>query len=192
VENFYTPGSVPSPFWLYVSCMSHGSCGGTTPGNLTGHPDFMLDETATNEIAFPLTLKQAGASGGLYYDTMYAYTTGGNNPWTTQYYFGGNGDGNLMYPGKVGLYGLTVDTAVASVRMKMLRAGSYLVDYATLTGTPIPASLVSSVTGWSKNAADYQAFKTQMGGVVLGKAPGASRSARHSVGLQKQKSPAHL
>lgn len=169
---------------MYVSCTSHGACGGTTPGTLTGQPDLMLDETATNELAYPLTLKQAGASAGLYYETMYAYdapyaSTTSTNPWANQYFFAGNGDGNLLYPGiqttqavpsplptfwpSTGqAIGLAANQPVSSVRLKLLRASSYLVDYVTLTGTAIPSSLIASPNSWSKNAADYQTFKNQM------------------------------
>jgi hypothetical protein len=184
VENQFAPG-VPSPFFLYVSCMSHGACSGPT-GNLTGQPDLMLDESATNELAFPLTVKVSGGTSALYYQSQYAYSTSASDPWLSQYYFDGNGDGNLFYPGiptsqaqpsptpVLGpnpgqSIGQSTNMAVASVRLKMLRAGSYLVDYSVLSGTPIPSTLVSSATSWSKNAADYAAFKMQAAGLSIKK-----------------------
>lgn len=183
VENQFAAG-VPKPFFLYVSCMSHGACSGTTPGALTGQPDLMLDETGTNEIAFPLTVKVSGGSAALYYNSMQAYAMASPNPWVNQYQFAANGDGNLFYPGIAGANGLTANQPVASVRLKLLRLGSYLADYSALSGVAIPSSLVGSTTSWSKSAADYQAFKNLAAGIT----PKVKRSAWkdvHGIRLRK-------
>jgi uncharacterized protein (TIGR03382 family) len=52
--------------------------------------------------------------------------------WTTQYYFGNNGDGSIWYPGKPSLIGGTHDIPVESFRMKMLREGMQDYEYLNL------------------------------------------------------------
>jgi hypothetical protein len=161
----FNPSGYRAGYWLYTSCEAHGSCSNATVGQLTGNNDLMVDDPAAHAIAYPLVVKASGGSAALYYDTMYAYISG-NSPWTNQYYFGGNGDGNLFYPGTPGQFGLTVDTPIPSLRLKLLRQGSYITDYVVLTANSSTdlSAYVTSVTSWSKNADDYRALKFKLVG----------------------------
>jgi MYXO-CTERM domain-containing protein len=67
------------------------------------------------------------AAGELYYDTTYAYTKG--DAWTSQYYFGGNGDGTLFYPGTPAKIGGTSHIPLASLRVKLIREGMEDYEY---------------------------------------------------------------
>ncbi len=153
-----TPG-----YWLYGSCMSHGSCGNGTPRNLTGTPDLMLDEPDVFGRAFPLVAYSLGAGAALYYDATYSL----GSAWTNQYYFGGNGDGNLLYPGVSGQRGFTSNQPVSSIRMKAIRQGQYDIEYvkmAKAAGLSTNLStLVPNQFNWSRKNSDYQAMHDSIG-----------------------------
>jgi hypothetical protein len=117
-----------SQIWMYQSCMSHG-CGPTGAVGATGsgYPSIMIDHSATRNRAMHWASFHYGVSGDLYWETLYAYGQG--NAWTNQYYFTGNGDGTLFYPGTPDRVGGTTHTPVASQRLKMLRAGVQDYEY---------------------------------------------------------------
>jgi hypothetical protein len=60
-----------------------------------------------------------GISNELYYET----TLHLDSAWNDQFDFGGNGDGNLWYPGRPDLIGGTHHVPVESMRMKYIREG---------------------------------------------------------------------
>jgi hypothetical protein len=151
-----TPG-----YWLYGSCESHGNCGNGNPGTLTGSPDLMLDEPDVNDRAFPLVAYALGGGAVLYYDANYSLSTA----WTNQYFFGGNGDGNLMYPGVSGTMGFTSNQPVESIRLKGIRQGEYDVEYLALakaSGLTVTSPVTNQFT-WSKKNADYDAMRLSLG-----------------------------
>jgi hypothetical protein len=153
-----TPG-----YWLYGSCMSHGNCSNGSPGTLTGTPDLMLDEPDVNPRAFPLVAYGLGGGAALYYDSTYSIKTA----WTNQYFFGGNGDGNLFYPGVSGQMGFTSNQPVASIRLKALRQGQYDVEYLKLAAAAGVSTnfktLVPDQFKWSRTNSDYEAMRNQIG-----------------------------
>jgi hypothetical protein len=173
-EYFMQPGhwtdySEAPGYWIYGACMSHGSCSNGTTGAPTGAPDLMLDQNDVHGRLFPLTAYALGAQAALYYAANYDY--GVTNPWTNQYEFGGNGDGNLIYPGALdpasgvsqGGYTFTTDTAVASIRMKAIRQGQFDIEYLNLAkqkglSTNL-STLVPNQFTWSRNNADYEAMR---------------------------------
>jgi glycosyl hydrolase family 123 len=112
--------------WLYQSCETHGC---STPGSV-GYAGYMIDAPAANNRALEWQAWRQKVSGELYYDTTYAFTRG--DAWTTQYYFGGNGDGNLFYPGTPAKIGGTSHVPIASLRMKLIRDGQEDYEYLKL------------------------------------------------------------
>ncbi|MCP5051302.1 MAG: DUF4091 domain-containing protein, partial [bacterium] len=95
----------------------------------TGWPSYAIDIPAlSNRIMEWLSFKY-DISGELYYSTTYAYfgVSGNDDPWNNQYYFWGNGDGTLFYPGRPDKIGGTHHIPVESIRLKMIREG--LEDY---------------------------------------------------------------
>lgn len=105
-------------YWLYGSCMSH-KC---TMSDWTGTPDLMLDEPLSWARAYPLVISTLGAKAALYYNEVESYGAG-RDPWTQPFAFGGNGDGQMVYPGIPGQRGFTAHTALGSLRLKALREG---------------------------------------------------------------------
>jgi hypothetical protein len=91
---------------------------------------MFIDEPAiTNRIMQWMDFKYQ-VSAELYYETTYAMEQG--DAWTTQYYFGNNGDGSIWYPGKPSVIGGTHDIPVESFRMKILREGMQDYEYLNL------------------------------------------------------------
>jgi hypothetical protein len=111
--------------WWYQSCMSYG-CG--PGGTMTGWPTMAIDADATRNRAMEWLSYIYDVSGELYYETTYAYF--GGDAWTNQFYFGGNGDGTLFYPGTVAKIGGATEIPVESLRLKMIRDG--MEDYELL------------------------------------------------------------
>ena len=121
--------------WLYQSCMSHG-CGGTVDiGNptadqlyFTGWPTYAIDASSVRARAMEWFSFQYDATGELYYETTQGYYDH-DDPWSDEWQFTGNGDGDLFYPGTVAKIGGKTDIPVASLRMKMLREGMEDYEY---------------------------------------------------------------
>ncbi len=112
--------------WMYQSCDSDG-CNGIGDATQSGWPSHMIDAPATQNRAMEWQAWRQNVSGELYYDTTYAFTRG--DAWTSQYYFGGNGDGTLFYPGTPAKIGGTSHIPIASLRMKMIREGMEDYEY---------------------------------------------------------------
>jgi hypothetical protein len=108
--------------WWYQSCMSQG-CAGSPPDDRceSDYPSYMIDHPAImNRIMSWMTFFY-DIHGELYFSAIYAYEE--DDPWTDQYYFGGNGDGTLFYPGAPEIIGGTTHIPIASIRLKMIREG---------------------------------------------------------------------
>ncbi len=111
--------------WMYQSCMSHGCAFGGNPAQ-SGWPSYMIDASGVRNRAMQWADFEEGVQGELYYETLNAYQ---GDPWQNQYYFGGNGDGTLFYPGDPSKIGGQDEVPVASLRMKLLRAGMEDYEY---------------------------------------------------------------
>ncbi len=120
------PEPPPNELWMYQSCMSHG-CSDRWPD--TGWPSYMIDATAVRNRAMQWLLFRYAATGELYWETAYAFM---GDAWTSQYYFSGNGDGTLFYPGTPAEIGGTSHIPVASIRLKMIREGMEDYEYLKL------------------------------------------------------------
>src|SRR5579884_2507793 len=121
-DAIITPGK---ELWWYQACDSHG-CGGSE----TGFPTTMADlPSMYSRIYQWLTYQYSvgyaapGPLTELYYETVYAYQFSTNDPWKNIYYFTGNGDGTLFYPGRPDKIGGTTHIPIPSIRLKMLREG---------------------------------------------------------------------
>ncbi|MCU1282174.1 MAG: hypothetical protein JWM53_5720 [bacterium] len=112
--------------WMYQSCDSDG-CNGVGPAELSGWPSHMIDAPATQNRAMEWQAWRQKVDGELYYDTTYAFTRG--DAWSSQYYFGGNGDGTLFYPGTPTKIGGSTHVPLASLRIKMIREGMEDYEY---------------------------------------------------------------
>jgi hypothetical protein len=113
--------------WMYQSCEPSSSCSPGTVGGDTGWPTMFIDEPALTNRMMQWMDFEYQVSAELYYETTYAMEQG--DAWTTQYYFGNNGDGSIWYPGKPSVIGGTHDIPVESFRMKMLREGMQDYEY---------------------------------------------------------------
>jgi hypothetical protein len=107
----------------------------------SGWPSLMIDAPSIMNRIFPTLGYHYNASGELYWQTNFADTCTrenvvGNCPvselppgqwamdaWKDQLIMGGNGDGNLLYPGTAERIGGSEFIPIASIRLKQLRDG---------------------------------------------------------------------
>ncbi len=113
--------------WTYQSCMSHGC--NTTSDYFGGWASYAVDASAVRNRAMEWLSFLHRATGELYFETTMAFA---GDPWSDQWRFGGNGDGTLFYPGNAWRIGGSTDIPVASLRMKMIRAGMQDYEYLKL------------------------------------------------------------
>lgn len=160
--------------WWYISCEGHG-CGSTGRYPATMQwPSFVVDAPGpAARVLGLLTAMTPGISGLLYWDTAYAHhhdagERGGDlSPWDSLYYFGGNGEGSLFYPGTPERIGGTLHIPIESLRMKFLRDS--LVDAALVRlleqrgehqfVRQQAALVLRAAHDWSDNAADWVALR---------------------------------
>ncbi len=125
--------------WWYHSCLSHGCAEtGRSPGN-DNWPSMMVDASAVaNRVFGFLTAVTYEMGGMLYWDVGFALAQASEMPspgvdaWLSLYYFGGNGDGTLFYPGRPAQVGGTRHIPIESLRLKFVRDSLYDADYARL------------------------------------------------------------
>ncbi len=134
-------------FWIYGACPSHESCSNFHEGANSGTPDLMLDQSSIHARAFPIVAAALGGKAMLYYTANEGY--GKRDVWTDQFDFGGNGDGQLVYPGIKGERGFGDDEAVGSIRLKLLRQGMFDVERMLKAGTL--SQIVQSAKSWSQD-----------------------------------------
>jgi len=122
-------GSSRRQVWDYQSCDSWGC----SFGGGHGWPTNAIDANPERNRAEPWLSYQLGTRGELYWADLFAYYEyDQSNPWDSQWstdWSGGNGDGNLFYPGTTARIGGTHDTPVPSIRLKMLREGMEDYEY---------------------------------------------------------------
>lgn len=119
--------------WLYTSCRSF-SCDASEGSVYDGWPGYAIDAPASQARAMGWLTFLYGASGELYYNTTQSLRTAT----TSQYAYGGNGDGNLFYAGtpaggsgKIEVGGLK-PIPVESIRLKRIRDGREDFEYLRL------------------------------------------------------------
>jgi Glycoside hydrolase 123, catalytic domain len=153
--------------WWYQSCMSDG-CAIVGGPETVGWPSYMIDAPATLHRAMEWQSWQRRMQGELYYDTTYAFPRG--DAWANQYYFGGNGDGTLFYPGTPAKIGGATDVPIASLRLKMIREGMEDYEYLKLLADSGDAAL-----------ADAEAAALSPAAKQFTQDPGAIDAARHRI-----------
>jgi len=124
--------------WWYQSCESHG-CGNGDSASLcfTGWPSYAIDTSAIDNRIMEWMSFKYDISGELYFSTTYAYMgiSGNDDAWNNQYYFWGNGDGTLFYPGRPNKIGGTHHIPIESIRLKLIREGMEDYEYMNLLKT---------------------------------------------------------
>jgi hypothetical protein len=146
--------------WMYQSCMSHGCGGYVDIGNpaasdlyYTGWPSYMIDAEGVRARSMEWLSFLYKATGELYWETGWAMQNG--DAWNDQYYFSGNGDGTLFYPGTPDRIGGTSHVPVSSLRLKLLREGMEDFEYLKAlkeAGDPALAEAIATQlfpNGWS-------------------------------------------
>lgn len=151
--------------WMYVSCMSNG-CGPNRAWNggaiehvdynRSGAPDLAIDAPLLDTYAFYLVGYTLGVESLLYYNSIegWALYAQGIDVWQDQYNFGLNGDGTLLYPDR------ERRMALPSLRLKMLREASFLIDAATLAGAGAELrKLVGNSMTYERDPAAYKSVR---------------------------------
>lgn len=133
--------------WSYQSCMSHGCYTSATDECDRAWPSYMVDHTAVRNRIMGWQSYRYDLTGELYFDVNYAY--GNSDPWVSQLHFGGNGDGNLFYPGRPSDIGGTTHIPIESIRLKQIRDGledyEYLLQLEQVLGRAAVLALISTV-----------------------------------------------
>ena len=178
--------------WWYQACGSHG-CGivGGGPDDPQGYhldwPAYMIDLPAMFSRIMQWQSFKYNVQGELYYDMVYAFGSG--DPWVTQYYFGGNGDGTLYYPGKPSKIGGTTHIPIESIRLKLLREGMEDYEYLNLLknlgegafADEQVARMVTNTYTWNREPLDLYDAREKMAERITRTIPGAGGGA--SVGV---------
>jgi hypothetical protein len=172
--------------WWYQSCDQHQSCTNGQPGSKTSTwPSYMIDATPVRNRVFQWMAFLYQIGGELYYQTDYCWTAtdcASQDPWTSVYAFGGNGDGTLMYPGTPSRIGGTTPVPVSSIRLKLIQEGIQDFEYlAALAAAGESAFAIKTAQTFITNAYTFD------------NAPDALRRAREALGnrlntLQKARS----
>ncbi len=140
-----------------------------TTAQALDYPNMFIDSTAAYQRALPWLMYGRGATGFLYWSSVYRYV--GGDPWQNQYAFFTNGDGTVLYPGHPGIPGLDDHLPIASLRLKLLREGfedyEYLVMLEQITGDRLlPESLTRQIhmssTIFSKRIGEYQRVRERI------------------------------
>ncbi len=136
-DAFIGPGQ---ELWWYHACGSHG-CGDEPE---KGWPTVMIDFPAIHTRVFEWLTYAYRISGELYYETVFQYPASykmakgseakmpDRNPFDDVYYFGGNGDGILFYPGRPDQVGGKKHIPIESIRLKLTREGYEDYEYLKL------------------------------------------------------------
>jgi len=116
--------------WLYQSCMSHGCGSHQSDPYWAGWASYMVDANGVRNRAMQWLCYNYNVTGEVYFETAYAFS--GTAPWDNLWYFGGNGDGSLFYPGVPSKIGGTHHIPITSIRFKLIREGYEDYEYLKL------------------------------------------------------------
>ncbi|HLG22021.1 MAG TPA: PKD domain-containing protein, partial [Candidatus Manganitrophaceae bacterium] len=164
--------------WWYQACGSHG-CGMVGGGvyDKEGYhldwPSYMIDLPAMFSRVMEWQSWKYNIQGELYYDMVYAYGSG--DAWVNQYYFGGNGDGTLFYPGKPSKIGGTKHIPIESIRLKLIREGMEDYEYMNLLKSAgdgafadeQAARVVTNAYTWNREPLDLYDAREKMAARLL-------------------------
>ncbi|MEW6732998.1 MAG: glycoside hydrolase domain-containing protein [Acidobacteriota bacterium] len=163
--------------WWYQSCMSHG-CNVVGEQYFTGWPAYIIDLPAIYSRIMPWIGWKYRIGGELYYNTVEAYSkqaSSQNSPWESLYYFGGNGDGTLFYPGTPTKIGGTTHIPVESIRLKLIREGLEDYEYLLLAtdlvdrkiADSVVAKLVTKTYLWEQNPVHLMQARAQLAEYII-------------------------
>lgn len=147
--------------WFYVGCNSHGC---TEPEDIQ-NPDFATDRPSAYLRVFPWVALRYGATGVLYYDTVYTYSHGGDlSPWMDSFDFTGYGEGGLFYPCTPKLGQCKTPQIIPALRLKILRDGLEDVQILKLAlskgfNAQQVNKVVRNARDFSFNTVDYEMIK---------------------------------
>jgi hypothetical protein len=137
---FYNSLVPPDEVWWYDSCVTHG-CGrplALGPPYLDNWPNIMADTSAImNRVWGWMSVVPYDVQGFLYgnsiaYNEFLNMTAPQIDVFESIYYFGGNGDGTLFYPGRPSQIGGVTHIPIESQRMKHLRDAEVDIEYGML------------------------------------------------------------
>jgi hypothetical protein len=124
--DFVKPGNL----WTYQSCMSYGCGPNSTCARINasgcelGWPSYAIDHNGVRNRAMEWASYLENVSGELYYSvTENSKIRGGQDCWDTANFYGGNGDGYMLYAGTPERIGGTRGIPVESMRLKHVRDG---------------------------------------------------------------------
>jgi len=155
--------------WSYQSCEESGTCTSGQVGTGMTYPNYDVDGLPAANRAMEWMSYRNQVSGELYYLLNYAWTAS-NDPWTSVYFFGGWGDGTLIYP-STGYNGTTLTNHVTnssggaltqpiflpSIRFEHIRDGMQDYEYLNvLTNKGKGALVTTEVNSWITNSYTFE------------------------------------
>lgn len=122
-------GAGQNEAWMYTSCMSFSCDESEDPqgsdSQWSGWPGYAIDQPAAQARGMGWMAYGYQTTGELYWNLTFRL----EQAWDNVYYSGGNGDGNMMYPGKASAIGGSHDIPLESIRMKRIRDGREDYEY---------------------------------------------------------------
>jgi len=138
----------------YLACGSAGTCSNGIVGNLT-FPNYDIDAVPVANRAMQWMTFLHGQTLELYYgvDTQFC---NGCHPWASQYTFGNNGDGTLVYPCSASQCGAKTPIWLPSLRLKMIRDGMQDYEYLlALTNAGQTSFVQQQINSWITNSSTF-------------------------------------
>ncbi|MBN1687133.1 MAG: DUF4091 domain-containing protein, partial [Spirochaetales bacterium] len=147
-----------------------------TSAQIAGYPNLFIDYGISYHRSIPWIAYRYGFTGILHWSTTYNYHFGTKDPWSGQFNYYANGDGNLLYPGTPELEGETGHFAVPSLRLIAFREGSEDYEYLSLLAAAagelqsgeIAEGMVKSSLHWEKSALVYGQAKALISELLNG------------------------
>lgn len=174
--------------WWYLSCMNHGCSEYDDQFVIDSMPDMTIERNSAYIRSLAWITSKYNVGAIFYYNLVFAYSgfpreDGNVDPWDSVYYFTGNGDGTLFYPGRAGEHGLITHQPIPSIRLKLWRESSFDAEYIhwmnNLQNKPAWwqkrfNALVRKPSDWSKNYKAYFRLRKRIGN-YLNKLPKRQR-----------------
>jgi hypothetical protein len=164
----------------YADCESAGTCSNGTigPANTPPYPNRHIDGTPVANRAFETWAFLNNISYELYFALDYCSGPGNcptSSPWTSDYAFGCNGDGTIIYPSTSTYVSFTVSPStpiwIPSMRLKYFRDGEQDYEYENyLTQQGYGTFVQSEIASWMTN------------GYTFNVSPSGLESARFAMG----------
>ncbi len=154
--------------WFYTS----------TASQIGNYPNLFIDYPAAYARIIPWIAYLYGFTGVLHWETSYDYR-GRENPWASFFNFYSNGDGNLLYPGLPGEFGLEEHSALPSIRLILFREGVEDFEYLSLAADTagredamaIVKTMASASVRWQEDPEKFYAAKQRIARMISGVRP---------------------